>query len=151
VDAHGDATAFWPPGRTTSTPFWWSALVSLFLFAHAVAHLVGTSRALQAGADGGSIDYLGGAWRITDPVALRVAGIAWAVVAVAYVAAAAGEWLGWRGWWQFAVGVTVFSMVLTIIGLWESWIGVIINLVILGVWWRAEHPDNLLGGRAAGR
>lgn len=96
---------------------------------------------MQAAADGESIDYLGGAWRIDDPTALRIAGIAWAVVAVAYVTAAAGEWLGWRGWWQFVVGVTVFSLVLTVIGLWVSWIGVAINLLILAIWWLEGHTD----------
>jgi hypothetical protein len=131
VDAHGDATTFWPHGGTSSTDFLWSAGVSLFLFAHAVAHLVGTSRAFQAAADGESLDYLGGAWRISDPFVLRVVGIAWAVVAVAYVAAAAGEWLGWQGWWRFVLGVTVFSVVLTALGLWESWVGLLLNVVIL--------------------
>ena len=133
MDAHGDAATFWPHGGTRSTDFLWSAGVSLFLFAHAVAHLVGTSRAFQAAADGESLDYLGGVWRISNPSVLRVVGIAWAVVAVAYVAAAAGEWLGWQGWWRFVAGVTVFSLVLTVLGLWESWVGLLLNLIILGI------------------
>ena len=137
MDAHGDAATFWPPGGTRLAGFAWSAGVSLFLFAHAVAHLVGTSRALEAAANGESLDYLGGAWQISDPSALRIVGLAWAVVAVAYVAAAAGEWLGWRGWWRFVVGVTVFSLVLTVVGLWEAWVGVTINMIILCVWWLA--------------
>ncbi len=120
----------------------WSAGVSLFLVAHAVAHLVGTSRAFQAADDGESLDYLGGAWRIGDPSLLRLVGIAWAVVAVAYVAAAIGEWLGWRAWWQFVAVVTVFSLGLSILGLWEAWVGVVIDLTILAIltsWVRRAH------------
>ncbi len=135
VDAHGDVATFWPHGGTRLTGVAWSAGVSLFLFAHAVAHLAGTSRAFQVAADGESLDYLGGAWRVSDPTALRIAGIAWAVVAVAYVTAAAGEWVGWQGWWRFVVGVTVFSLALTIIALWDSAIGVAINVAILVAWW----------------
>jgi hypothetical protein len=111
----------------------WSAVVSLFLVAHAVAHLVGTSRAFQAADDGESLDYLGGIWRIADPSVLRLVAIAWAVVAVAYVAAATGEWLGWRAWWQFVAVVTVFSLALSVIGLWESWVGVVIDVTILAI------------------
>lgn len=143
MDAHGDAATFWPRGRTPSTRFTWSAGVSLFLFAHAIAHLAGTSRTFQAAADGESVDYLGGAWQISNPLALRLAGTAWAVVAVAYVAAAAGEWLGWRRWWTFVVGVTVFSLILALIALWESWIGVVVDVGILAVWWTTERSQPL--------
>jgi hypothetical protein len=70
---------------------------------------------------------------------LRLVGFAWAVVAVAYLAAASGEWLGWQGWLRFAAVVTVFSLVLSIVGMWESVIGVVVDLVLLALlMWRME-------------
>lgn len=142
MDAHGGAATFRKRDRSSWTGFAWSAGVSLFLATHGIAHLVGTSRSFQAAADGESLDYLAGAWTITDPTVLRLAGIAWAVVAVAYVAAASGEWLGWRGWVRFVAVVTVFSLVLSIIGLWESAFGVAIDVVVLAL--IAGTPQGLL-------
>ena len=95
--------------------------------------------------DGESLDYLGGAWRISDPTVLRLVGIAWAVVAVAYVAAASGEWLGWQGWVRFVAGVTVFSLVLSIAGLWESIFGVAIDMILLALIVPAELARSRAG------
>ncbi len=143
MDAHGDASGFRSRDGSIWTNFAWSAGLSLFFAAHGMAHLVGTSRSFQAVSDGESLDYLGGAWTISDPTMLRLVGVAWAVVAVAYMAAATGEWLGWRGWLRFAAGVTVFSLVLSLIALWGAWIGVVIDVVILATagWWLRAHPD----------
>ncbi len=78
---------------------------------------------------------------------LRLVGFAWAVVAVAYLAAASGEWLGWQGWLRFAAVVTVFSLVLSILGMWESVVGVVVDLVLLAVLlWRIETAPDPKGG-----
>lgn len=131
MDAHGDAAAFRPSGGTVLSGFVRSALIPLFLTAHGFAHLAGTVTAFEAAANGESLDYLGGAWVISDPTTLRLVGTAWAVVAVAYVAAAIGEWSGWGGWVRFVAVVTVSSLLLSVLGLWAAWIGVLVDLGIL--------------------
>ncbi len=129
--AHGGTASVRPIRRSDSSSTALRAAVSLFLVAHALAHLVGTSQAFDAAAGGTSLDYLGGAWHISLSGTLRLAGIAWAVVAVAYAVAALGEWLGWRNRWRYLTGVTVCSLVLTVVALPETAIGVIVDLGIL--------------------
>ena len=48
-------------------------LLAVFLGLHGVAHFAGTGDSFTAAADGESVDYLGGAWTLTDPALLRAA------------------------------------------------------------------------------
>jgi hypothetical protein len=82
---------------------------------------------------GQTAEYLGGAWRVSDFTVLRPLGVAWAIVAGLYLGAALGFWVGAR--WRVAMLVvaTVPSLLLSVIALWASWIGVVIDVALLGV------------------
>ena len=72
--AHARTPAAAPPGWAAAAmtrP--WRYLVAVVVFVNGFAHLAGTTEALGAAEDGTSLDYLGGAWVVSDPTTLRVA------------------------------------------------------------------------------
>ena len=108
-------------------------LFAVFLALHGIAHLAGTTNSFDMATKGQTAEYLGGAWRVSDFTVLRPIGVAWAIVAGLYVGAALGFWVGAR--WRVAILVvaTVPSLLLSVIALWASWIGVMIDVALLGV------------------
>jgi hypothetical protein len=118
-------------------------LLAVFLAAHGVAHLAGTSDAFSRASDSRSVEYLAGGWTVSDPTALRAFGVVWALLAIAFLGAAAVTWLGRPGWPTVLWWVALASLVLVIVALWSSAIGVAIDLALLAVAWHA--------GRSAAR
>ncbi len=103
---------------------------------HGMAHLVGTAAALAALRAGESLSLVIG--EASSTWGLRGLMWAWAIVAAGYVGVAVAEWVDDRRWriWLFAV--TVASLVLVITALPATWIGLIIDGVILG--WLGRRP-----------
>ena len=66
---------------------------AVFLGLHGVAHFAGTSDSFTKAVDGESVDYLAGAWTVSDPTLLRAVGIVWAVVGAAFVFSGAISWM----------------------------------------------------------
>ncbi len=71
----------------------WRYLVAVVVFVNGFAHLAGTTEALGAAEDGTSLDYLGGAWVVSDPTTLRVAAAAWALLAALFAVCAVLIWI----------------------------------------------------------
>ncbi len=67
------------------------------------------------------------------PTGIRIVGILWFVGAIGFVIAGIGLWMVTPWWFTLLVAVTLYSLVLCILGWPDSQFGVYINLVILGV------------------
>jgi hypothetical protein len=105
--------------------------LAVFLALHGVAHLAGTSDVFARASDGRSVDWLGGAWTVADPLTLRAFGAVWALVAAAYVAVALVTWAGRPGWVRALLAVTAASLVLVTVALWTSVVGLVIGVALL--------------------
>lgn len=110
---------------------------AVFLGLHGVAHLAGTSDLFTRAADGESVDYLAGAWTLSDPTLLRAVGVVWALVGAAFVFAAAISWMRRPQWPRVLVAASTLSLVVVVIALWSSVVGVVINVALLAVAVRA--------------
>jgi len=111
--------------------------LAVFVGAHGVAHLVGTSTGFSRAADGRSVDYLAGKWTLADPTTLRIFGMVWALMTLAFLLTAAFIWAGRPAWPRLLWWVSLASLVLVLIGLWTSVIGVFIDVALLTIAWRA--------------
>jgi hypothetical protein len=111
--------------------------LAVFVAAHGLAHLVGTTRAFSSASDGRSLDWLAGNWTISDATTLRALGVLWAVLALAFVVTAVFIWAGRAEWPVLLWWAGLFSLVVVIIALWASVIGVVVDLALLAVAWRA--------------
>jgi hypothetical protein len=100
---------------------------------HGVAHLAGTGDSFTKAADGDSVDYLAGAWTLSDPALLRAVGVVWALVGAGFVFAAAITWMRRPGWPRVLAAVSALSLVVVVIALWSSVVGVVIDVALLAV------------------
>jgi hypothetical protein len=112
-------------------------VLAVLLAAHGAAHLAGTADALSRASEGRSADYLAGGWTVSDPATLRAFGVAWALLAVAFVGAAVVTWAGRRAWPRAVWSVALASLALVLVALWSSVVGVVIDLALLALAWRA--------------
>ena len=110
---------------------------AVLLGLHGVAHLAGTSDSFDKAADGESVDYLAGAWTLSDPTLLRAVGVVWALVGAGFVVAAAITWMGRPEWPRVLAAVSALSLIVVVIALWSSIVGVVIDVVLLAVAVRA--------------
>ena len=112
-------------------------VLGVFLVLHGVAHLVGTSASFDRAADGDPAEYLAGTWTLSDPALLRLAGVVWALVAVAFLYAGAVAWLRRPEWPRVLAVVSLVSLALCVLALWAAVIGVVIDVALLAVAARA--------------
>jgi len=108
------------------------ALAFLFVV-HGIAHLPGflVPWRLAAPADMPyTTTVLGGAVDL-GPVGIRAMSTLWLLAALAFGAAAVATFRGEVGWPTLAVGVTLFSLVLSILGWPQARVGLALNLVLL--------------------
>jgi hypothetical protein len=111
--------------------------LAVLLLAHGVAHLAGTADVFSRASGRRSADYLAGGWTVSDPTTLRAFGVAWAALALAFAGVALLTWTGRPAWPTVLWSVALASLALVVVALWSSVIGVVINLVLLAVAWRA--------------
>lgn len=131
------ATPATPIDRSTRVAPRARRLLALFLLLHGLAHLAGTSDAFSRASGGKSVDYLAGGWSVSDPTSLRLLGVLWMLVAVAFVAAAVVTWAGGTAWPRVLWWVASASLAIVVVALWSSVIGVVIDVVLLAVALRA--------------
>jgi hypothetical protein len=111
--------------------------LAVLLGAHGVAHLAGTADVFSRASERRSADYLAGGWTLSDPTTLRAFGVVWAVLAVAFAGAAVLTWTGRPGWPRVLWWVALASLAVVVVALWSSVIGVVIDLALLVLAWRA--------------
>jgi hypothetical protein len=95
-------------------------------------------------ADAGSVDYLAGTWTLSDPALLRAFGVIWALLGIAFIAAAVVTWMHRPEWPRVLAAVSVASLVVVSVALWASVIGVVVDAALLGLALRAgafSRPD----------
>ena len=111
-------------------------LLAIAVGLHGIAHFAGTNDLFARAADGKSAELLGGAWTASDPTFLRAYGIAWAIVAVAYLAVAFAIWVQARRWPAMLAAVTLASLALVVVALWTSVAGLVIDvgLLVVAAW-----------------
>ena len=122
-------------------------VLAVFLGLHGVAHFAGTGDSFTAAADGESVDYLGGAWTLSDPTMLRAVGVVWALVGAAFVVAAAIAWMRRPEWPRVLAGVSAVSLLVVLISLWASAVGVVIDVALLALAIRAGALARTRGHR----
>ena len=64
---------------------------------------------------------------------IRSVGVLWLLATVVFVLAAVGLWTEQSWWWPLAIGASVASIVLCVLGLPDAWIGILANLLVLGL------------------
>lgn len=112
-------------------------VLAVFLAAHGVAHLAGTGDVFSRASERRSADYLAGGWTVSDPATLRAFGVVWTLLALAFAGAAVMTWTGRAAWPRAVRSVALASLALVLVALWSSVIGVVIDLALLRVAWRA--------------
>ena len=106
--------------------------IAVFLVLHGIAHLVGAQAAIEAVGGGERVSYLfgvldvGGAWA-------SVLAVAWVAAAAGCAFAAAWLWTHHVRWWDATVVVLGFSLVLSIGAMPQAIAGVVIDVVLLVV------------------
>jgi hypothetical protein len=110
---------------------------------HGIAHWVGFAvpwRLVQADEMPYSTQILGGRVDVGD-AGIRVFGVAWLLLGIAFLLVAAAAWVGRPDWPLSALAVVGASFVMCVLGLPAARIGIRVNAVLLVV---------VLGGRVAG-
>jgi hypothetical protein len=119
-------------------------IASLVLIMHGLIHLMGTTAYLKL-AEIKELPYkttvLGGWWDL-GANGIAVYGVLWALAAVGFIVAGVAVIASWSWWQPVLVGVTLFSLVLTLLDWGVAYAGVIINIVILTVLWVGPRIAN---------
>lgn len=110
-----------------------SPALSAFVALHGTAHFAGTEDSFAKAADGGAVNYLAGLWTISDPTLLRVFGVVWALLGLAFIVAGVFTWQRRPEWARVLALVAVVSLAVVGIALWSSIIGVFVNVALIGV------------------
>ena len=116
--------------RITAMPTGVRHVVAVIAVVHGIAHTAGAVQAVSAIDDGTSVGYLGGALRVSDPSALRVAGIAWAVAGALMIVAGIAVWLGLAAWPRVLLVAAAVSLPLCVLAVWGSVMGIPISLAL---------------------
>lgn len=110
-----------------------NVLAAIYLIVHGVIHVIGFVTNFQI-AEFEDITYsttvLAGRLDVGD-VGTRVLGIAWLLVAVAFVISGVTIFFSPSWWWSFTLAVTVISLILTVLGWPDARFGVLANIIIL--------------------
>jgi hypothetical protein len=110
-------------------------IAAIALALHGLIHLLGTAVYMKLTTIEGmsyKTTLLGGRWDLGE-TGIRVFGALWAVATVGFVISALALLAGWSWWQPVLVGVTLFSLVLTVLDWSNAFAGVVINIVILAV------------------
>jgi hypothetical protein len=110
-----------------------AATVGLLL--HGLVHLLGTAVYLRLAKVPGfpyKTTLLGGQWDL-GPTGIRVVGVLWGGAALGFVVAAVAFWQDWSAWRTILMGVTLVSLMLTMLDWTVAYAGVVVNVVILAM------------------
>ncbi len=116
----------------TSRTEWARRGIAVFLVLHGIAHLVGAQAAIDAAGGGEPVPYLFGAVDVTGAWA-SVLAVAWVAAAAGCAFAAAWLWTHHVRWWDATVVVLGVSLVLSVGALPQAIAGVVIDVVLLVV------------------
>ena len=110
-----------------------NSIAAIYLIVHGIIHLIGFVVFWQI-AEIEDISYkttvLAGRLDIGD-VGMRVLGVVWLLIAVAFVIAGVAIFFSPPWWWSFTLAVTIASLIVTLLGWPDARFGVLANIVIL--------------------
>jgi hypothetical protein len=110
-------------------------IAAVVLIMHGLIHLMGTASYLQWATVQGlphKTTLLGGRWQVGD-TGIHAFGVLWLIPAIGFVVAAIALLAHWAWWQPLLMGVTLVSLVLTLLDSSTAYAGVVINIVILAV------------------
>jgi hypothetical protein len=112
-----------------------TAFIVIVLIMHGLIHLMGTASYLQL-ANVQGLPYkttlLSGRWNVGNN-GIHVFGALWFIPAIGFIVAAVALLVGWTWWQPLLFGVTLVSLVLTVLDSSTAYAGIIINVVILAL------------------
>lgn len=110
-------------------------VAAIVLILHGLIHLIGVVVYMKLGAIEGfpyKTTLLGGSWAVGER-GIAFFGALWIVPVIGFVLAALALLFSW-GWWQpLLIGVTLFSLLLTVLDWRVAYAGIVVNLVILAL------------------
>jgi hypothetical protein len=108
-------------------------IAAIYLIVHGVIHLIGFVVFWQI-AEFEDVSYtttvLAGRLDIGD-VGMRILGVVWLLISVAFVVAGVAIFFSPPWWWSFTLAVTVASLIVTLLGWPDARYGVLANIIIL--------------------
>lgn len=119
--------------------------LAVFMVLHGIAHLVGFAVSWRL-LESDEVPFKTTLWfgqLDVGPTGIRLVGLLWLALAVAFLTASGGGVLS-RSWWMaLASGTALSSLALSMISLPEARIGILANVFVLGVlalgpslgWW----------------
>ncbi|MDL1895206.1 ABC transporter permease [Anaerolineae bacterium CFX7] len=116
-------------------------LAALALILHGIVHLMGTATYMKLGAVQGltyKTTLLDGRWNLGEN-GIALYGALWALAAIGFVVAAVALLAGWDWYRPALIGVTVFSLTLTVLDWRVAFAGAILNVIILAWLWLAPY------------
>lgn len=112
-------------------------IVAIVLVLHGLIHLMGPAVYIKLTEIEGfsyKTTLLGGRWDVGDN-GIGIFGAVWVLPAVGFIVAAVALLAGREWWRRVLVGVTLVSLVLTVMDWSVAYAGVVINIVILAAAW----------------
>ncbi|MCG3139219.1 MAG: hypothetical protein HDKAJFGB_00081 [Anaerolineae bacterium] len=116
-------------------------LAALALILHGIVHLMGTATYMKLGTVQGltyKTTLLDGRWNLGEN-GIALYGALWALAALGFVVAAVALLAGWDWYRPALIGVTVFSLTLTVLDWRVAFAGAILNVIILAWLWLAPY------------
>jgi hypothetical protein len=118
----------------------------IILILHGLIHLMGTTVYMKLGSVS-ALPYktalLGGRLQVGES-GMAIFGALWALAALGFVATAIGLFADWSWWRPALIGVTLLSLLLTVLDMNVAIAGVLVNLAILIVMWASPRLSTLL-------
>ena len=112
------------------------------LILHGIAHFAGTSATLELVDHHDHLSILGGSFTPDSRGLLTTLAWLWAVLGLAFIAAAVTVAVGWSHARSWLLVVATASLIMSVIGLWAAVLGVVIDLaVIVGIYAAPEAFD----------
>jgi nicotinamide riboside transporter PnuC len=108
-------------------------IIGVFLIVHGFAHLVGfiVSWRLANLEDAPYKTTLIAGKIDVGNIGIRIIGIFWFLAALAFFACGVGVFAQFTWWPNFTFIVTSISLILSILGWPDSWIGIVVNIIII--------------------
>ena len=110
-----------------------NVIAAIYLIVHGIIHLIGFVVFWQI-AEIEDISYkttvLAGRLDIGD-VGMRILGVVWLLITVAFVIAGVAIFFSPPWWWSFTLAVTIASLIVTLLGWPDARYGVLANIIIL--------------------
>lgn len=109
------------------------SVLAVFLVLHGIAHFVGVSGNIGSITDNDRVDLVGGAFTTSNDLVFGVLAVAWALLGLGFLAVAVLVWRGTPSAGRALVAVSVASLCVGVMNLWEGVVGLPINAALIAI------------------